>query len=266
MFIKRFLYPATNIARVSISLAILEVLLPSINPIFANEASSDIACGDPQNFLVFDRELKSALEKQDPTATAVLTRFPLRINYGDGSSISLNNHQSLKARFTEIFSPRIRSVVINQNPPGSDFCRGLGFAYGRGDVWVSNVGNYRIEAINIDTGKANFMRKSMLEYTCDTEKHRIVIDSDQFGNLHYRSWNKPKFVTEKEDMMVKKGVYNPAGTGVCMDSNWTFRNGDAEYAVTKLGGCAEEGAIPAEATGILHVSVAGKLKTEQWCY
>lgn len=253
-------------------LSISLVLMLTMGTVFAD----DNKYGERDPLQDFDRELRIALSEQNPTATAVLTRFPFRVNYPDGSSILLTNAQALITRFAEIFPPKVRSAILDQKEPKVMGEKGV--MYGRGVLWVKKMWQtpyseqseavkiltYGIDVVNLpDKGTEIKNRSSMLEFTCNTMKHRVVIDSDATGKVRYRSWNKPHFVTDKPDMDISPGVRDILGTAPCSIYQWKFRKGDAEFVVEECGLC---GCGLSDARGTLEVSVAGKLQQTWWCY
>jgi hypothetical protein len=156
---------------------------------------------DTKPFLAFDRELRTALSRQDAGMMALLVRYPLRINDGRGSWY-IQDDASLHARFGDIFPPAIRSAVINQAPESLS-CNYRGIMYGTGAVWVNpsvepkEIG-YVIEAINLPHLPDPNPRPSVrVDFACRTENHRILIDSDAAGVPRYRAWNKPHAITAK---------------------------------------------------------------------
>jgi hypothetical protein len=229
-----------------------------------------IGASDKHAFLVFDKELRMALSRQDVAAMALLVRFPVRVNHADGSKISLNNAAALQTRFAEVFPPSVRSAVLNQKPE-EIFCKYTGIMYGNGAVWIEAVEGavtprYRVTAINlpaVDTQTAAH-KTSTLEYVCDAEKHRVVIDSDASGKVRYRAWNKPRFLTDHPDMEATAGTKSLEGTDACTQAIWSFRKGNTEFVVRELG--CTDGAEPAGTTGELAVLVDGRPQQRWWCW
>ena len=109
-----------------------------------------VGATDKQAFLRFDKELHTALSQQDVAATALLVRFPLRINYPDGSTILISNVKALQTRFTEAFPPTVRSAVIKQKAD-EVFCRDEGIMYGRGELWGPGCGYKRYRTLSRDS-------------------------------------------------------------------------------------------------------------------
>jgi hypothetical protein len=233
-------------------------------------ALAAVGASDKQAFLVFDKELRTALSRQDVAAMALLVRFPLRVNSFDGSSISLNNVEALQTRFAEVFPSTVRSAVLNQKPEDV-FCKYTGIMYGHGEVWIEAVEGgatqrYRVMTINLPALDAERVSRkpTMLEFVCAAERHRVVIDSDGSGKVRYRAWNKPRFLADPPDMEVAAGTKSFEGTGPCAHAIWRFRKGNTEFVVSELG-CAG-GAVPTGATGDLEVSIDGRLQQRWWCW
>ena len=232
---------------------------------------SDLFAAEQTLLQEFDKNFKTAISEKNPTALAMLVHFPLRVNYPDGSSISLNNAQAITSRFAEIFQPTVCSTVLEQKEPEVMGERGI--IYGHGVIWIKQIQRssynnqddsgqkyYGIETVNLPDA---INRSAKLEFTCDTNKHHVVIDSTADGNIHYRSWNKPHFINDKPDMEIFSGVRDISGTGVCSSNQWIFKKGDTEFKINESGLCGSE---ESDATGTLSVSVAGKPKQTWWCY
>ncbi len=100
-------------------------------------------------------------------------------------------------------------------------------------------------------------------FTCNADKHRIIVDS-QAGDIRYRSWNKPRSITETPDMVVAAGKSAVEGTSPCTHSIWTFKRGATTFVLGEIG-CTEK-QPPEGAVGNLEVLVDGKRRTESWCY
>jgi len=97
------------------------VLILLAGPIFANDTALGPSCDltivgttDKEAFLRFHNELRTAIAQRDIAATALLVRFPLRINFSDGSTIALDNVKALQMRFAEMFSAPVKSAILNQ--------------------------------------------------------------------------------------------------------------------------------------------------------
>jgi len=97
---------------------------------------------------------------------------------------------------------------------------------------------------------------------CDAERVLIVRDTGPAGKVRYRSWNKPRFVTEKADLEIAPGSTSIEGTGPCSHSIWTFTRGAASYVVSEMG--CMGGEEPPGARGELAVQV-GETSTQRWC-
>jgi hypothetical protein len=259
-----------------ISRSIALLLVVAMRIAFAGDTilgeSCDLAIvgdSDKENFLVFDNELRTALSRQDLVATAVLVKFPLHVNYVDGSRILLNNAEAVQTRFAEIFPPAVRTAVLNQKPE-TLFCNSTGIMYGNGEVWISvgreGEAHYRIGTVNLPAADDEMFtsKTSKLEFVCEAEKQRVVIDSDANGTVRYRAWDKPRPVTAEPNMEIALGSKDVEGTGPCAHSIWKFRTHKTEFTVSELG--CTDGSEPERAKGELTVVVAGKWRGKWWCY
>ena len=270
--------------RIALSIFVWEL---SLVPIFAQPAAGKDPCHAipaegsmaAKNFLSFDRfdkELRAALTKQDAVALAFLITFPLRVNDA-GGTISLDNAAALKTHFQEVFTPAVRKEILSENfsdlvkPYDVYGCPDEGIGYRRGVIWVNaSERGYAISAVNRDWVPPYPVNKwwiPKIEYVCQTETHRIAIETLTGRTLRYRSWNKPRSVAERPDLEILKGDGTFEGTNVCAYPVYTFRSGTAVYRVAGGLGCwgDAEGA-PKEATGQLEVTVADKQPISSWCY
>jgi hypothetical protein len=223
---------------------------------------SAVGATDSKSFLVFDRELRAAISKQDVVSMALLVTYPLRINQ-DRGSYSLNDPAALQSHFQEVFPPSVRAAVIEQNS-GEFFCNAEGLMYGHGDVWVTLTAvGYAIKVINLpDAGPAP---ASKIEFVCNADKHRIVIDAPG-GTLRHRPWNRPRPLSETPDLEIAAGKQRFEGTGPCTYEVWTFSRGATEYSVGGLSACSPDSGQPPDARGTLEVTAAGKTLAHSWCY
>ena len=103
-------------------------------------------------------------------------------------------------------------------------------------------------------------------FSCNTEKHTINIykNADQ-KTFTYKSWNKPKPITDKPDMeLISSGYQNVAGSNY-----YTFKTGNTEFEVTDQWAHLAKGETPPEdakdALGDLYIRINGKLKSHYFC-
>ena len=226
-----------------------------------------VGAKDTQGFLMFDQELRAAISTQDAVPMALLVRYPLRINEGDHGSYSLNDPAALQSHFAEVFPPAVRAAVLKQKPE-TVFCTSTGVTYGDGALWIGTTGGrYVIEVINLPgvRGASRPRTVPKIEFVCDAEKHRIVIDGGANGAPRYRAWNKPRPLTETPDLEIPAGTADFEGTDACEYSFWTFVSGTAKYRIEGGRGCASDSSWPQDATGKLGVSVGGKPPLSWWC-
>ncbi len=222
-----------------------------------------------ESFFAFDRELRAALSKQDPVAMSFLVDFPLHVRQAE-TSISINDEVTLQARFQELFPAEFRSTLLDQEPETVS-CNWSGIYYGRyrqGRIWVQATDQrYALGSITLPGGSDEQLPNSTprLDYFCNTQERRVVIDTDTSGIIRYRAWNKPRFVTDKPDVEITPGTKEIEGSGICGHPVWTFSEGDTEITVDRHG-CSPDSSPPPEgSTGSLTVSVAGESK-HRWCY
>jgi len=221
-----------------------------------------IGATDVKTFLEFDRDLRSAMSKQDAVAVVFLVKHPLRIN-DDHGSFYLNDAASLQSRFQEVFPPRVRTAILKQ-PVDALFCNSSGIMYGNGVVWVNLTGKrYAIETIN-SLGSSPATGK--IQFVCETDKERIVVDTWNIAEPRYRTWKKPRALTDKPDLEIQKGDQHFEGTGSCAHSTWTFMSGATRFIAEELGCFGDSNTPPEGARGTLGISISDNPQTTTWCF
>lgn len=255
---------------------VMLVLILLAGPVFASDTALGPSCDltvvgttDKETFLRFHTELRTAIARRDMAAMALLVRFPLRINFSDGSTISLDNVKALQTRFAETFPASVKVAILDQTL-NNITCSYQGIMYGRGHVWVEPVdtrgkGRYRVIAINVPAAGSHRPASNVggLEFVCDTESYRIVIDTNSLGRLRYRSWNQPRAVTDKPDLEIVPGTESGEGSGGCARRIWKFQKGATEFNVGELG--CTDGSEPKGTTGELEVLSGDQVQQRSWC-
>jgi len=230
---------------------------------------SDAAAKHFLTFAAFDKELRDALEHQDAVALSFLVQFPLRVN-DNGGTISIDDASALKTHFQEVFTPAVRKEILaDHDEPGGCGIEGVG--YGRGVLWVqASDRGYAIYVVNRDSVAPYASgNTAKINYVCQTQTHRIAIDTLADGTLRYRSWNKPRPVTGEPDLDLKPGTQSFEGTNVCAFPVYTFKSGKTEITIDGGLGCGPDSgpdASPKDATGHLRITIADKTVTDVWCY
>lgn len=218
---------------------------------------------DKQGFLAFDRDLRAALQAENAAALAMLVEFPLSLNHGDGAKTAFVNPTALILRFREAFPEDVRTAVLQQRA-SELFCNARGIAYGEGRVWVEVSGGpkrpqYRVATVNLKTLDDD--RARTLAYVCETEKHRVAVDSD--GDwARYRAWEKPRSPIEPPSLELL-GSQSVEGSGECAHPVWTFDDAGTRIVVSE-GGCSDE--HDEAVTGDLSIQAAGKPEQAWKCY
>lgn len=212
---------------------------------------------------MFDQELRNALSKQDAGMIALLVKFPLRIN-GRRGSYDLSTPPSLQARFQEVFPSAIRRVVLDQRPEKL-LCNDMGIMYGNGVIWVTRVDRrYGIATVNLPGGDSTKTSEYGVEFACQTDKYRVVVDKIKGGTLRYRAWNHSRSLIEEPDTKLLDGAKDLEGTGVCVHPVWTF-SGSASNVVVEGLGCSGE-KPPEGAVGTLQVGTKDNPGIGAWCF
>ena len=220
---------------------------------------------ESNSFLQFDHEFRSALSDQDAGTMALLVKPSLRVSDYRGSYY-IEDARSLQLRFKDIFGSRVREIVSRERPQDLT-CLSDGVMYGDGAVWVTFTGErYAISAVNIPSeGHAPKSEQKTVEFVCNADKHRVIVDAVGDGAPRYRAWTKPHALTDKPDLEIPDGKREFEGSGPCGYTLWTFSRAGATYSLHGPGGCYEDlHQPPTDSNGSLDVSVSGK-EVSWWC-
>lgn len=222
---------------------------------------------EKKGFLAFDQEFRYALSNHDAGAMALLVKPSLRVN-DDRGSYYIEDARSLQLRLEEIFTLGVKEAVFKERTETLS-CAPTGVRYGDGIVWVEFTGNhYAIEAVNVpEKSRVSKTQERTIEFACNADKHRVIVDTVGEGAPRYRAWTKPHSLAEKPDLEIAAGKREFQGSGVCAYTSWTFNSGGATFQVDGPGGCYEASKQPpASSRGSLEVSVPGKQEVNWWCY
>ncbi len=256
----------------SILIALFFLALP-LKPAFSQASVlgencdlSVLGAKETKSFLEFDREFRYALSNQNAGLMALLVKPSLQVS-DDRRYFYVQDAQSLQLRFQEVFTPAVRDKVLKQRPETLS-CVANGVMYGDGVVWVNYTGQrYVIAAVNVPASShAPKSPERIVEFVCDADKHRVIVDAVSGGAPRYRAWTKPHSLTEKPDLEIAGGKREFQGSGVCAYTIWSFTSGGTEFDVDEPQACYEEShPPPADSTGMLEVSVPGKPTVSWWC-
>ena len=225
-----------------------------------------VGATDKNSFLEFDRELRYALANHNAGIMAVLVKTPLQVN-DDRGSYFLQDPKSLQLRFDEIFPSNLRETVLKGRPEELT-CLADGVMYGAGNVWIELTGQrYAVASVNVpNAGNRKGSPSINIEFACNADKRRVIVDTVGNNAPRYRAWTKPHSVLDKPDLEILDGRWESQGSGSCRYSMWTFRSNGVSYSLEGPGGCFEQGhEPPSNANGSLTVSVAGKPDVSWWC-
>lgn len=226
---------------------------------------------DKGELAAFAAQLRRALVEADPVQLAVLARFPLQVNGPGSESIAVGDPQTLQLRYDQYAPKELRGKVLAE--PGMDvWCSYRGIGFGGGHLWaqpvvLNNVLSYRLTVINLPDSLAPnpLKERRVIDFICETPKHRVVVDSIGNSRFRYRAWNKPRPITDKPDLELAgtDDTYTSEGTGPCRYSIWTFSSGTTEFSVSELG--CTEGPPPEGSVGRLSVQKDGRPLGDYWC-
>ncbi len=221
---------------------------------------------DTNEFLQFDRELRTAASKNDPLLLTLLAEFPLAVNDDTGRT-SIEDAATLYARIGGVFTEEVRSAILGTESEDL-ICHSGGIGYGRGEVWVQvreqdGAERYLISSINLGTRAAR--KETGVRFVCRTDDQRSAVDVTSDGALRYRSWKRPRTTAEKPDSEILPGVETWEGTGPCAHRVWSFKNGSVVSSVSELG-CWGEDKPPDGAIGELTIETGNSEMKTAWCY
>ena len=97
----------------------------------------------------FFRELQRAISSDDRPKVARLCKYPLTVNVG-GKQLIFKERTELLARYTGVFTSKVKEAVMNLQEPIHMGWRG--FMTDRGEVWLDLVVGteyFRVGAINV---------------------------------------------------------------------------------------------------------------------
>jgi hypothetical protein len=220
---------------------------------------------DKSGFLQFDREFRYALSNRDAGVMAMLVSPSLRVNDKLGPYY-LKDTGSLELRFEEVFPAKLRQLVLKERPEELA-CVSSGLMYGAGSVWVQFIGQrYAITSVNVPSPPDRTKSSSTVEFVCDADKHRVIVDTSGDAILRYRAWSKPRSLLDKPDLQILGGKRGSEGSGSCRYTTWTFTRDGVNYSLDGPGGCFEQGhEPPSDSNGSLTVMIPGKADTSWWC-
>jgi hypothetical protein len=212
-------------------------------------------------FLRFDRELRSALKTDDPGKTALLVRYPLRVNDPKGK-FEISDPESLALRIHEVFPAKIREIVF-KTAPQSVHCMVEGLMYGDGAVWVEWPAAHRLKIISVNLPGDEAASENTVQFTCNADKLRAIVEGKGVRSVRLQLWNNPHELTEKPDMDLTDGTSTMEGTNWCAHAVWNFESSGAHYRLERLG--CTEGTPPDGAIGYFE-SELGDKKEVSTCF
>lgn len=239
------------------------------DPCKAKPAPGSAAAKYFLSFDQFEKELRADINREDAVALAFVVKFPLHVNERGGGMISLLNAAALKSNFQAIFTPSVRQQILSETSGDATDttidCDGGSISLAQGILSVTATERgYALSAVSQEG-----IKTPETFYICQTQTHRIVVDTVAGGELRYRSWNKPRPVTDAPDLVLTKGQYTLEGNR-CGTPVYTFKTSMAEYRIDGYLGCypsyPPQDAPPKDATGRLEVTVKGKPPADSWCY
>lgn len=231
--------------------------------------------GDKGEFVYFDSDLRKALESLNMEQLSTMIKYPLRITGTEWGAIAIADPNSLRDNYSRIFTKEVVNSVLKTIPSGiissSDGIhytdsRNSNVSVGVIALTVDKKLAYKIDSINLPltAGRKHSKDEEGVRYQCETKKHMILIDSMHNNLYRYRSWNKPRKVTEKPDVEIKDPkAWRPQGTGACSYILWDFSRGNVSYQIDEGSPCGEQSAP--DKKGSVRVYIGGAEKLSLTC-
>lgn len=172
---------------------------------------------------------------------------------------------SLQGHMQMVFTQATRKKILASGA-NDTICKWDGYGLANGTLWLSATkGRWLISSVHVEQPSSGPKGAPRLVYSCETKTHRITISEATSTTFHYRSWNKPKALTETPDLDLLGGKQTYQGTGVCATPTYTFTRGNVTIAVDGALGCSD-GSEPPKATGHLTVTIGDKTVTDTYCF
>lgn len=220
-----------------------------------------------EKFLIFDHDLRKALETRDVGKLGLLIDFPLRIADGRGSYY-IHDVRALEGHFEQIFTPAIRTAILATKWDGIE-CNYVAIRYGEKPViWVDAIDRgFFLSGVNLrDDGTGDWEAEKHAGLACVTGEWKVLVDSNKKTAVRYRAWKNTRSLFESPDVEIASGKESVEGTGPCAHREWSFQTSSMEVHLEEPG-CYGEVAPPSNAQARLTVKVFEEPKEKSsWCY
>lgn len=171
---------------------------------------------------------------------AARTMFPLNRQY---PLPPITTKGDFLKRFNEVFDEILLSKIAASNPSTDWSAMGeKGYMLGDGEVWLDNEG--KLIAVNDQSAAEKQMRDALVEAdkkglhesiraflnpvcVLETAKFRVRIDEWTEGRYRYASWRISAKTSDKPELVLKNGVFEPDGSGG--NHRYVFQSGDYRY-------------------------------------
>jgi hypothetical protein len=222
---------------------------------------------DATRFLMFDRDLREAIEKKDAGKLALLVDFPLRID-DDHGAIFIHDAASLQGHFELAFPPAIRQAILSSTRDEIG-CNYAGIDYGDGRVWVNVTDRgFFLMTVNLPPDKSSQTQEpNAVRLACHTKQMRVLIDSTKGAAQRYRSWSFARSLSGSPDREIGGGTESIEGTGPCAHRFWTFDDAKTKITLEAPGCYGDNDGPPQGAQAQLSVfDRSATPPAPEWCF
>ncbi len=171
---------------------------------------------------------------------AARTLFPLNRQY---PLPPVTTKGDFLKRFNDIFDETLLSKIAGSKPSVDWSAMGeKGYMLGDGEVWLDSEG--KLIAVNYQSAAEKQMRNALVEAdkkglhasireflnpvcVLETAKFRVRIDELAEGGYRYASWRITSAVSDKPELVLKNGTFEPDGSGG--NHRYVFQSGEYRY-------------------------------------
>ncbi len=192
------------------------------------------------------KKIIGLIKKNDAWALAKEVHYPLHM---PNPIPDIKTKKDFIAYYPLLFDKEFKQKLINTKFDHSNTINRMsGFGIFNGDMWLDHfngkiicINNRSPEALALITKLTKEIQQKMNKsvqpwkvnlYVCETDKYLFRIDS-LVNDLRYISWNKPKSIADKPDLVLLHGMKVYEG-GSMATPFYSFKDNDLVYRVDDL--------------------------------